>query len=156
MDMLSKADTYLRSSFGGVSLFPRVPWWKSDHLKCFSRISVPASWHWLVNWERTSWKLFSWWPNNGSALGHICESIKEKDCQTCALQQNAECLCCHLPEEPSISQQTWVVGPTLVYCWPTVYDAGQTVNQRWVNVSCLLGWYTIIKWINFCHIWPNV
>ena len=31
------------------------------------------------------------------------------------------------------------VGPTLVYCWPTVYDGGPTVNQRCVNVSCLLG-----------------
>ena len=29
--------------------------------------------------------------------------------------------------------------PTLVYCWPTVYDVGPTVNQRWTNVSCLLG-----------------
>ena len=25
-----------------------------------------------------------------------------------------------------------------VYDWPTVYDAESTVNQRWVNVSCLL------------------
>ena len=37
------------------------------------------------------------------------------------------------------SQQTWVVGPTLVYCWPTVYEAGPTVNQRCPNVSCFLG-----------------
>ena len=29
--------------------------------------------------------------------------------------------------------------PTLVYCWPTVYDVGPAVNQRWVNVLCLLG-----------------
>ena len=29
-----------------------------------------------------------------------------------------------------ISQQTWDVGPTLVYCWPNVYDVGPTANQR--------------------------
>ena len=37
-------------------------------------------------------------------------------------------------------QQTWDVDPMLVYCWPTVYDAGPTVNQRWANVSCFFGW----------------
>ena len=37
------------------------------------------------------------------------------------------------------AQQTWGVRPTLVYCWPTVVDVGPTVNQRWANVSCLLG-----------------
>ena len=26
--------------------------------------------------------------------------------------------------------------PTLVYCWPIVYDVGPTVKQRWANVSC--------------------
>ena len=34
-----------------------------------------------------------------------------------------------------MTQQTWNVGPTLVYCLPDVYDAGPTVNQRWANVS---------------------
>ena len=29
------------------------------------------------------------------------------------------------------------IGLTLVYCWPIVYDAGPTVNQRWANVLCL-------------------
>ena len=36
-------------------------------------------------------------------------------------------------------QQTCDVDPTLVYCWPTVYDVGPTVNQGCANVSCLLG-----------------
>ena len=27
----------------------------------------------------------------------------------------------------------------LVKCWPTVCDAGPTLNQHWVDVSCLLG-----------------
>ena len=36
-------------------------------------------------------------------------------------------------------QKTWDVGLTLVSCWPTVYDVGPTVNQRWANVTCLLG-----------------
>ena len=31
------------------------------------------------------------------------------------------------------TQQTGVIDPTLVYCWPTVYDVGPTVNQRWAN-----------------------
>ena len=38
-----------------------------------------------------------------------------------------------------ISQQTLDVGPALVYYWPTAYDAGPIVNQRWAYVSCLLG-----------------
>ena len=33
------------------------------------------------------------------------------------------------------SQQTWNIGPTLVYCWANVVDGGPTVNQRWANVS---------------------
>ena len=28
------------------------------------------------------------------------------------------------------AQQTRDAGPTLVYCWPAVYDVGPTVNQR--------------------------
>ena len=36
-------------------------------------------------------------------------------------------------------QQTRYVGPVLVWCWPTVYDAGPTSNQHRSNVSCLLG-----------------
>ena len=31
------------------------------------------------------------------------------------------------------------VGPTLVYCWSTVYEVGPTVSKLWPNVSCLLG-----------------
>ena len=27
----------------------------------------------------------------------------------------------------------------LVQCWSTVYDAGPTLDQHWVDVSCLLG-----------------
>ena len=46
-----------------------------------------------------------------------------------------------------VKKQT--VGRTLVYCWPTVYDAGPTVNQRWASVSCLLGTRTFIE---FCVI----
>ena len=38
-----------------------------------------------------------------------------------------------------ISQQTWDVGPTLVYCWANIVDGGPTVNHCWANVSCLLG-----------------
>ena len=38
---------------------------------------------------------------------------------------------------PHRPQQTCDIGPTMVYCWATVYDAGPTVNQRWPNLSCL-------------------
>ena len=42
--------------------------------------------------------------------------------------------------EPDVREQKiWDVGPTLVYCWVTVYDTDLTVNQRWANVSCVLG-----------------
>ena len=34
------------------------------------------------------------------------------------------------------TQQTWDAGPTIAYCWPTVYDAGPAVNQCWANGSC--------------------
>ena len=44
---------------------------------------------------------------------------------------------CLLSHE-SQTQQTWDVGPTLVYCLATVVDGGPTVNQRWANVSCFL------------------
>ena len=37
-----------------------------------------------------------------------------------------------------LSQQTWDVGPTLGYCWPTVYNVVPTVNQRWPNVQILV------------------
>ena len=39
----------------------------------------------------------------------------------------------------SITHQTWEAGPALVYCLASVVDGGPTVNQRWANVTCLLG-----------------
>ena len=33
----------------------------------------------------------------------------------------------------------------LVQCWPTVCDAGPTLNQHWFNASCLLG-YFLRRW----------
>ena len=36
------------------------------------------------------------------------------------------------------------VEPMLVYCWPTVSDAGPGLNQQWVNVLCLRGAQTFI------------
>ena len=30
------------------------------------------------------------------------------------------------------------IEPLLFQCWSTVYDAGPTLNQQWLNVSCLL------------------
>ena len=51
-------------------------------------------------------------------------------------------------ESSARAQQTWDGGPTLVYCWPTVYDVGPTVNQRWAMFvgGCRTG--TTIRWTN--------
>ena len=37
------------------------------------------------------------------------------------------------------TQQTRDIEPLLVQCWFTVHDADPTLNQHWLNVSCLLG-----------------
>ena len=37
-----------------------------------------------------------------------------------------------------LPQQTRYINPMLVQCWSTVYDAGPTLYQHWVDVSCLL------------------
>ena len=42
-----------------------------------------------------------------------------------------------------LSQQTRYINPMLAQCWPTVYDAGPTLDQHWVDVSCLLGYATL-------------
>ena len=41
----------------------------------------------------------------------------------------------------TLSQQTRDFDPMLFQCWPTVYDAGPTLNKHWANVSCLLGYH---------------
>ena len=40
-----------------------------------------------------------------------------------------------------LTQPTRYIIPTLIYCWAIVCDAGPTVNQRWDNVSYLIGSY---------------
>ena len=37
----------------------------------------------------------------------------------------------------STAQQTQDIDPMLKQCWPTVYDAGSTLVQHWVDVSVL-------------------
>ena len=37
------------------------------------------------------------------------------------------------------TQQTQHIEPLLVQCWASGVDGGLTVNQQWLNVSCLLG-----------------
>ena len=37
------------------------------------------------------------------------------------------------------TQQTQDIEPLLVQCWSTVYDAGSTLNQQFLNILCLLG-----------------
>ena len=36
-------------------------------------------------------------------------------------------------------RQTLDFGPLLVQCWPSVGDAGPTLNQQWRVISCSLG-----------------
>ena len=40
------------------------------------------------------------------------------------------------------SQRARDIYPMLGLCWATVSDAGPTLPQHWVNVSCLLRWRT--------------
>ena len=46
------------------------------------------------------------------------------------------------------SQQTRDVDPMLLWCWATVFDAGPTSHQHWINVPCLLGClnHTLLDW----------
>ena len=37
------------------------------------------------------------------------------------------------------SQQIRDIHPMLFQCWPTVFDAGPTLKQHWVNAPCLTG-----------------
>ena len=36
------------------------------------------------------------------------------------------------------TQQIRGIRPMLFQCWPTVFDAGPTLKQHWVNAPCLL------------------
>ena len=45
-----------------------------------------------------------------------------------------------------VSQQTRDIHTMLVQCWPIVYDAGSTLCQNWVSVSCLLGCHVVYLW----------
>ena len=54
------------------------------------------------------------------------------------------------------SQQTRYIEPLLVQCWPAVYDVGPTMNEQWLNVSCLWDswWLTsifVLKYGNVCQ-----
>ena len=40
---------------------------------------------------------------------------------------------------PVRSQETRDIEALLVQCWASVVDGGPTLNQQWLNVSCLLG-----------------
>ena len=35
-------------------------------------------------------------------------------------------------------QSSWHVGPMLIYCWATVWNAGPAMYQHWLVVSCCL------------------
>ena len=41
------------------------------------------------------------------------------------------------------TQQTRGVEPVLVWCWASAADGGPALDQHWVNISCLLGRYSL-------------
>ena len=43
------------------------------------------------------------------------------------------------------SQQTRQINAIFDQCWHTVYDAGPTLVKHWVDVSCLLSWYSFCE-----------
>ena len=48
-------------------------------------------------------------------------------------------LCLVVSLFPSLSQQTRDIHPMMFQCCATVFDAGPTLKQHWVNAPCLLG-----------------
>ena len=42
------------------------------------------------------------------------------------------------------SRKTRDIEPLLVQCWASVVDGEPTLNQQWLNVSCLLGCFVLI------------
>ena len=47
-----------------------------------------------------------------------------------------------------ITPQTRNAEPMLFYCWPRVVDDGPTLNQHWLNASCLQGCHGILVVLN--------
>ena len=43
-----------------------------------------------------------------------------------------------ISNQPGAPKQTWITDPMLFQCWSSVYDAGPTLNQHWVDVSSWL------------------
>ena len=41
----------------------------------------------------------------------------------------------------SLAQQTRYIDPMLVQCWTSVVDGDPTLDQHWIDVSCLLGYH---------------
>ena len=67
----------------------------------------------------------SLWVSQGSVLGPLLFSII-LFYPACRNYERSWCI--HIPVD--VTWKTWHVGPTLFYCWPTVYDVGPTINQR--------------------------
>ena len=45
------------------------------------------------------------------------------------------------PAPLPFTQEKRGIRRMLLQCWSTVFDAGPTLKQHWVNASCLLGTY---------------
>ena len=70
-------------------------------------------------------------------IAHGCRIFIEQWRMHCRHQHTRRGLHPHWPN--SGTQQTRDIHPRLVQCWTSVVDGGPTLNQSWVNVSCLLG-----------------
>ena len=53
--------------------------------------------------------------------------------------------CTHLVTDTTGRLQD--VYPFLIQCWPTVFDAGPTLNQHRVNLSCVLGYHITLLYL---------
>ena len=54
-----------------------------------------------------------------------------------------------------ITQQTRGIQPMLAQCWPIVFDAGPTLYQHWLKVSCLQESSLACKWVTD-KVWVNM
>ena len=94
-----------------------------EGLKCSWRLSQEKFTQWEVNFSPPSATLAQHWPNIvwASVLSRIRVSLSPQ----------------HTPD----------IDPKLVQCWPTVCDAGPTLNQLWVCVLGVLSIDVLFRWI---------
>ena len=121
--------------------------WQNYHLPVqlklhFDRAEMSQHWPKVSDTESS----FGWVLRRtaGSRDGTV---IKQEIMTPRGSYRHFEGFCCthgHLPgkwckSSSAGSSKHIYVDPVLVWGWPTVYDAGPTLKQHWLNVSCLQG-----------------